>query len=129
MATEPECWTIDDIDRPSRLTSGFLEIGDKIVVTTNEEGIVTVEIPGKVPPLSGTRRVQRWFHWIEGYALVNETAKRTLYTFHAFPRVTGQEDWLEGFVERIVIVDDAVGDVRDTETWTAMKQPPQPGDE
>lgn len=128
-----EIWKIDDIDRPDRPTPAFLEIGDQIVVTTDEQGSVTVEIPDKVPPLpplSGTRRVQGWFHWIEGYVYVGEPTNGTVYTFHAFPRVNGQKHWLEGFVERIVITDGELGEVRDTETWTAMKQPPElPGDE
>jgi hypothetical protein len=128
-----ETWEIDDLDRPDRPTgSGFLDVGDKIVVTVDEQDLVTVEVPGKVPPLCGTQRVQGWFHWIEGYVFIpaNSPTNGTLYTFHAFPRVNGHMHWLEGFVERIVLTDGTLGDVRDTETWTAMKQPPQdPGDE
>lgn len=128
-----DIWEIDDIDRPERPTgSGFLDIGDWIVVTVDEQENVTVKIPGKVPKLGGTRRVRGWFHWIEAYVFIPDGSPTngTLYTFHAFPRVNGQTHWLEGFVDRIVITEGELGDVRDTETWTAMKQPPQlPGDE
>ena len=122
-----ETWVIDDIDRQDGPASGFLEIGDRIVLTIDAEDNVTVEIPSKLPPLWGKRRIQGWFHWFEGYFYNPE--QKLIYIVHAFPRVTGQEQWLEGFFERILITDGTVGDVRDTETWTAMKQPPEPGEE
>ncbi|HKH49625.1 MAG TPA: hypothetical protein VKM72_33610 [Thermoanaerobaculia bacterium] len=117
-----EIWMIDDIDRPNRPTPGLLEVGDRIVLTVDEQDNVTLEIPGKVPRLSGTRRVQGWFHWLEAY--VFQPMDETIYTIHAFPRVTGQEHWLEGFIDRIILTGGELGDVRDTETWTAMKEPP-----
>jgi hypothetical protein len=129
MSTER--WVIDDIDRPELRDEGFLKTGDAILVTPKDEGGVAIEVRrGELLLLElvGNRRIQGWFDWIEGFRFYPD--EQRLYLVHVYPRVTGGTEWLEGFVERISLRGSATGEVRDTETWTAMKEPPiDPPDE
>jgi hypothetical protein len=123
MSTER--WVIDDIDRPELREEEFLKTGDAILVTPNDEGGVTIEVKrGQTTllELAGNRRIQGWFDWIEGFRF--DPDEQRVYLVHGYPRVTGGIEWLEGFVERISLRESATGEVRDTETWTAMKEPP-----
>jgi len=114
-STGEELWTVESVDRKGRRE--ILVPSDAISIspgTGSSQDPITVQLPHVATLLRGSCVRQGTMEWIQ--ATCQED--RVFYIF--FGAFRGER--IEGFVARIG-ESDISDDVRDTETWTAVRPP------